>query len=137
MIQCPALDAGHVLYFNEEMLTSSSLLIRKASLRLPVQAQLLSSATAFTSRLVSIDAADFATMKRLAPDTKATDGVSPKKKAKTRIELPEYHATPSRKNDQGEIVWPAPEDKMEAARSFILEWYARLICSTVSASALS
>ena len=48
-----------------------------------------------------------------------------KKKKKERVEVPEYHATPSRRNENGEIVWPVPEDKMEAARSFILEWYAK------------
>lgn len=41
---------------------------------------------------------------------------------KRRIELPEYHATPSIRTDSGEIVWPAPEDQIEAARNMILEW---------------
>lgn len=41
---------------------------------------------------------------------------------KPRPAVLEYHLTPSVRNDDGEIVWPAPERKMEAARSFIREW---------------
>ncbi|WYZ38055.1 hypothetical protein EsH8_II_001561 [Colletotrichum jinshuiense] len=40
---------------------------------------------------------------------------------KPRPAVPEYHSTPSVRGKDGGIVWPAPEDKMEAARSFIRE----------------
>ena len=44
------------------------------------------------------------------------------KPKRPRVELPEYHATPSVKTESGDIIWPAPEDQLEAARSFILDW---------------
>lgn len=46
---------------------------------------------------------------------------SPAKKAKTVV--PEYHATPSIKEEDGSIQWPAPKDQMENARKIILEWH--------------
>ena len=46
---------------------------------------------------------------------------SPAKKAKTVV--PEYHATPSIKEEDGTIQWPAPKNQMEKAREIILEWY--------------
>jgi hypothetical protein len=44
------------------------------------------------------------------------------KPKKPRLELPEYHTTPSVKTASGDIIWPAPADQIEAARDFILEW---------------
>jgi hypothetical protein len=43
-------------------------------------------------------------------------------KKKPRVEVPEYHSTPCLRDDAGEIVWPAPEDKIEEAREFIRQW---------------
>ncbi|KAI0158704.1 DHH family protein [Pestalotiopsis sp. NC0098] len=45
---------------------------------------------------------------------------SPKSK-KPRVEVPEYHSTPSHRDESGEIIWPAPNDQIETARSRILE----------------
>lgn len=53
-------------------------------------------------------------MKRSAP---ATKGNQPPKKS--RIEIPEYHQTPSIQGSNGNIVWPAPAHQIEAAKSFI------------------
>jgi len=58
------------------------------------------------------------TMKRKdAPTTKAS---SPAKKAKP--EVPEYHSTPSVKEEDGSIQWPAPRAQMDRAREIIMEW---------------
>ncbi|KAJ4118923.1 hypothetical protein NW768_010663 [Fusarium equiseti] len=38
--------------------------------------------------------------------------------------LPEYHETPSRRDEDGEIIWPAPNEQMQAAQEFILECVA-------------
>ncbi|KAK6957542.1 hypothetical protein Daesc_000329 [Daldinia eschscholtzii] len=41
---------------------------------------------------------------------------------KPRPEIPEYHLTPSvRDEETGEIIWPAPKDQIERARNFILD----------------
>jgi hypothetical protein len=45
---------------------------------------------------------------------------SPAKRAKP--DIPEYHATPSIKEEDGSIQWPAPKDQIEHARKIILEW---------------
>jgi ATPase subunit of ABC transporter with duplicated ATPase domains len=50
--------------------------------------------------------------------------------AEPTAKLPEYHETPSRRDKDGEIIWPAPKDQMEAARNFIREWYVQV--STLS-----
>jgi hypothetical protein len=50
---------------------------------------------------------------------------SPRAK-KPKIEIPEYHLTSSRRDKDGEIVWPAPNEQIERAREIIREWYARL-----------
>lgn len=53
---------------------------------------------------------------------------SPKKR---RVELPEYHTTPSHKTEAGDIIWPAPQNQIQAAKEFIIEWYvARAKSST-------
>ncbi|KAK7745113.1 hypothetical protein SLS62_009912 [Diatrype stigma] len=41
---------------------------------------------------------------------------------KPRPEIPEYHSTPSLRDESGEIIWPAPKAQIEGARKFILEW---------------
>ncbi|OIW28109.1 DHH family protein [Coniochaeta ligniaria NRRL 30616] len=43
---------------------------------------------------------------------------------KRRIDIPDYHLTPSAHNEDGEIIWPAPADQIESARNFILECVA-------------
>jgi len=55
--------------------------------------------------------------KRKDPFTKPK---SPAKKP--RPEVPEYHLTPSVKEEDGSIQWPAPRDQMERAREIIKEW---------------
>lgn len=56
-------------------------------------------------------------MKRKDPPSKDE---SPAKKPKTLV--PEYHATPSIKEEDGTIQWPAPRQQMEHAREIILDW---------------
>lgn len=56
-------------------------------------------------------------MKRIAPSSRDT----PKTK-KRRVEVPDYHLTPSARDGNGEIIWPAPADQIDRARQFILEW---------------
>ncbi|KAF4465436.1 dhh family [Fusarium albosuccineum] len=60
-------------------------------------------------------------MKRPAATASLSTGTRNTKKGRTSTssKVPEYHLTPSLRDDEGEIVWPAPKDKMEAARSFI------------------
>ncbi|KAH8889000.1 DHH family protein [Thozetella sp. PMI_491] len=43
------------------------------------------------------------------------------KKTRTKYEVPQYHTTPPRRDNEGNIVWPAPEERLEAARCFIRE----------------
>ncbi|KAL0262683.1 hypothetical protein SLS55_001653 [Diplodia seriata] len=59
-------------------------------------------------------------MKRSAPGS-GSKAAAPRTKKKARPEVPEYHLTPSRKDDAGEIIWPAPKEQIEQAKSFILE----------------
>lgn len=42
-------------------------------------------------------------------------------KKRSRVEVPDYHLTPSVCDDNG-IVWPAPEAQMKQARDVILDW---------------
>jgi hypothetical protein len=51
---------------------------------------------------------------------KASTTESPTKRAKPEPP-PEYHLTPSVKNEDGSIQWPAPRREMERAREIILE----------------
>ena len=50
----------------------------------------------------------------------------PVKRARTTkapaVKVPEYHLTASRRDEDGSIIWPAPKDNMNAARTFIREW---------------
>jgi hypothetical protein len=57
-------------------------------------------------------------MKRTLPSSQ-----SPAKAKKRRIEVPEYHLTPSARDEDGEIIWPAPADQIDKARAFIREWF--------------
>ncbi|KAF2710751.1 DHH phosphoesterase, partial [Pleomassaria siparia CBS 279.74] len=51
---------------------------------------------------------------------KAETAASSKVK-KTKISVPEYHLAPSRRDESGEIVWPAPQEQIERAREIIRE----------------
>ncbi|KAF2121236.1 hypothetical protein BDV96DRAFT_484033 [Lophiotrema nucula] len=55
-------------------------------------------------------------LKRKAPNTR-----SPIKAKKQKVIIPEYHLAPSRRDDAGEIVWPAPTDQIDLARGRIKE----------------
>ncbi|KAB5584905.1 DHH family protein [Coniochaeta sp. 2T2.1] len=58
-------------------------------------------------------------MKRALPSqTKAS---KPKKR---KIEIPDYHLTAPARNDDGEVIWPAPAEQIKQARDFILECVA-------------
>ncbi|KAF2033432.1 DHH phosphoesterase [Setomelanomma holmii] len=52
---------------------------------------------------------------------KAEKPVSPPRTKKTKIVVPEYHLTPSRRDDSGESVWPARKEQIERAREIITE----------------
>jgi hypothetical protein len=69
-----------------------------------------------------------ATMTTVSSPLKRKAGLatSPRaKKPKTKIVVPEYHLTPSRRDGEGEIVWPAPTAQIERARQVIRQWYVR------------
>lgn len=48
---------------------------------------------------------------------------SPAKKPKPQVQVPEYHATPSVKEEDGTMQWPAPKAQMDRARDIILDWF--------------
>ncbi|GAW10804.1 hypothetical protein ANO14919_001390 [Xylariales sp. No.14919] len=56
-------------------------------------------------------------MKRSASSVSKTTS----KPKQQRPQLPEYHLTPSLRDESGEVIWPAPRDQIERARSFIRE----------------
>ncbi|KAL0942062.1 single-stranded-dna-specific exonuclease [Colletotrichum truncatum] len=64
----------------------------------------------------------FLAMKRTATAASLTSGARGTKKPRPAV--PEYHLTFSVKGEDGTIVWPAPQDKMDAARNFIRECVA-------------
>lgn len=66
-----------------------------------------------------VQARSYAKMKRSAPSSK----IGPKAK-RPKPEVPEYHLTPSVKDEDGNIIWPAPLTQVEGARSFIRECVA-------------
>ncbi len=45
---------------------------------------------------------------------------------KQKVVVPEYHTTPQRRDDSGEVVWPARKQQIERARELITEWYVHL-----------
>jgi hypothetical protein len=53
---------------------------------------------------------------------KALSSSPPPKSKKIREKLPEYCAVETRKAGDGSIVWPAPEQAIEAARAFLRKW---------------
>lgn len=42
---------------------------------------------------------------------------------KQQVVIPEYHTAAQRRDDAGEIVWPARKEQIERARDIIKEWY--------------
>ncbi|KAI0831003.1 DHH phosphoesterase [Hypoxylon sp. FL0890] len=60
-------------------------------------------------------------MKRNAPPISKA---APKAK-KPRPEVPDYHLTPSIRDESGDIIWPAPKAQIERARNFILDASAK------------
>jgi len=55
-------------------------------------------------------------MKRSAPASKAA-----REAKKPRPEVPEYHLAPTVRDPEGNIIWPAPAEQIQTARSFIKE----------------
>jgi hypothetical protein len=53
---------------------------------------------------------------------KAEKPVSLSKSKKAKINVPEYHLTPSRQDEFGESIWPARGEQIERARDIIKEW---------------
>ena len=45
------------------------------------------------------------------------------KPKRPRTELPDYCAVESVRAADGEIIWPAPLEAMDAARDLLREWY--------------
>ena len=60
-------------------------------------------------------------MASLAKRKAAKPAPSPKAK-KAKIEIPDYHLTPSMRDEDGAIVWPARKSQIERARDIIKEW---------------
>lgn len=54
---------------------------------------------------------------------KADKPATSKTTKKAKIVVPEYHTTPQRRDETGEIVWPARQMQIERARDIIKEWY--------------
>ncbi|KAF2203021.1 DHH phosphoesterase [Delitschia confertaspora ATCC 74209] len=52
---------------------------------------------------------------------KVTNQMSGSSSKKHKITIPEYHLAESRRDESGEIVWPAPKEQIQAARAFIRE----------------
>lgn len=60
-------------------------------------------------------------MKRKEPSSVAQ--ASATKRFRARLEVPDYHLTPSVRDEKtGDAIWPAPEAQMKQARDIILEW---------------
>lgn len=52
---------------------------------------------------------------------RAATSSQPAPKRRKRIELPDYHATPSMLDASGKKIWPAPKEQVASAQTFILE----------------
>ena len=53
---------------------------------------------------------------------KADQAATSTKPKKQRVTVPEYHITPQRRDDTGEVVWPARKAQIDRARDIITEW---------------
>jgi hypothetical protein len=56
----------------------------------------------------------------------ASNSEAPLSRKRARIQIPEYHLTPSLRDVSGQIIWPAPQDQITRARLMISEWYVVL-----------
>ena len=80
------------------------------------------------NRPLFITTRQFAMKRSAATAELKSKTTSPKKSRSSKAspepgdKLPEYHETPSRRDKDGEIIWPAPNEQMQAAREFIREW---------------
>ncbi|KAI2621451.1 DHH phosphoesterase [Hypomontagnella submonticulosa] len=93
--------------------TRHSVLPRQIAIQLPIHS-LFKSGRSTEAKTLLVHQIE---MKRSASSvSKAT----PRAK-KPRPEVPEYHLTPSIRDESGEIVWPAPRAQIQRAREFILE----------------
>jgi hypothetical protein len=54
---------------------------------------------------------------------KADKSASSAPTKKQKVVIPEYHTATQRRDDAGEIVWPARKEQIERARAIIKEWY--------------
>lgn len=54
---------------------------------------------------------------------KADKSASSAPTKKQKVIIPEYHTATQRRDDAGEIVWPARKEQIERARAIIKEWY--------------
>jgi len=59
-------------------------------------------------------------MKRKGPLSEGQTSAA--KRPRARVEVPEYHLTPSLRDEVGQTIWPAPEAQMKQARDIILDW---------------
>jgi hypothetical protein len=71
-------------------------------------------------RLLAPKTAGFAVGARMKRGISSTS--FPKSK-KSRIEIPDYHLSPQRRDESGAVIWPAPVSELRAAGDFILEWF--------------
>lgn len=51
---------------------------------------------------------------------------SPKPTARKAAKVDDYCSVQTKKDSNGDPIWPAPDDQMHAARTFLKEWYAPL-----------
>lgn len=58
-----------------------------------------------------------ASMKRKAPDSKSASKAKRQKEPKA-----DYCDLETRKDENGETIWPAPAEVMDVARNFLKEW---------------
>jgi hypothetical protein len=56
-------------------------------------------------------------------DSFATASPAKKQKTKPRPAVPDYCDVEPRRDEAGEIIWPAPPAAIEDARRFIKQWY--------------
>ena len=54
---------------------------------------------------------------------KATESQASAKAKRVRETEPDYCDAHCQKDEHDSIIWPAPPDAMESARSFLKEWY--------------
>jgi hypothetical protein len=54
---------------------------------------------------------------------KADKSASSAPAKKQKVVIPEYHTAVQRRDDAGEIVWPARKQQIVQARNIIKEWY--------------